>query len=216
MVLDLQALPVRHLQQYNTQRFYAGAQPVLGRKWTLPDSTSLRKFYTTIEESPPNSELRKFQLKRTQQECLFDFRKLTRPPRVFEYAYRMEGTEYLGTIPWTIHPHSEPATIDKPAVTGPAGGCLPPLVVTTATFGRPVEETGGHASSSTEVVATPAHGTAPAPVRHNYWADVFNDPAPVIVEYKPPPIITCSSMELLDFLDSLWNSKDVLDLTMPS
>ena len=41
-------------------------------------------------------------------------------------------------------------------------------------------------------------------------------PAPAIVEYKSLPIISSNQMELLEFLDSLWNSKDVLDLTMPT
>ena len=148
------------------KRFYAARRQVFGRKWALSDCANLRKFYTTIEESPPDSELRKYQLARSQAQCLIDFRNLTRPPRVMEYAYRIEGTDYEKQIPWDLQYHVEPPTIDNAAVTGCTGGCLPALEISDPTFGRPVEAQEGQASSSHEVVATLQHGTAPKPVRN--------------------------------------------------
>ena len=90
------------LRQYNMKNFQIAAEIIWGSssRWALPDRNNFVRFICTVNEG--SRDLQEYQLVKEQHECLIDFSKLSRPPRIAEMPYQKSGTKYTGAIPWNI------------------------------------------------------------------------------------------------------------------
>ena len=161
-------------QQYNMNNFLNASSLIWGSRgrWNLPDIVNLKKFYEYIAAQAPDSVLKKYQLVQTQEDCKYDFSRLTRPPRIAELKFRKEGTQYDQPLPWTIVAHKERPDAFK----GFDGGCFPELEKSRPITSSPATPTGvaEDASSSTDpVVAAPQQGPSHPPVQ-GMWGVLFS------------------------------------------